>query len=114
MSAGGFTHLVADFLGVPPGQLGDSALISGLLIAAAGAAGFTSIGGPLVKHLPHGGLTGLLLLEGCHMTVHTFPDRALLLFDVLSVATHDSRKAFDVFARRLTATEIRSEVRARG
>lgn len=114
MSTADFTHLIADFIGVPTAQLGDSALVSGLLIAAAGAAGFTSIGGPLVKHLPHGGLTGLLLLEGCHMAVHTFPARSLMLLDVLTVATHDSQKAFDVFARRVTASEIRSEVRARG
>ncbi|MGH7664925.1 MAG: S-adenosylmethionine decarboxylase [Gemmatimonadaceae bacterium] len=114
MTSPGFTHLIADFVGVPDAQLRDGALISGLLIAAAGAAGFTTSGPPILRLLPHGGLTGLLLIEGCHITAHTFPDRALLLLDVLAVATHNGQKALDVFARRLTAREIRSDVRARG
>jgi hypothetical protein len=37
-----------------------------------------------------------------------------MLLDVLALATHDARKALDVFARRVEATEIRSETRSRG
>ena len=48
------------------------------------------------------------------MSVHTFPSRQLLLLDVLSHATHDGRKALDVFTRRLPALEVRSEQRQRG
>ena len=110
----GFTHVFADFLGVAPAQLRDPALITGLLIAAAGAAGLAAAGAPLVRSLPDDGIAGVLLVDGCHITVHTFPARELLLLDVLSLATHDARKALDVFARRLTAREIRSEIRARG
>lgn len=111
---GSFSHIVADFVGVPPAQLRDSSLLSGLLIAAAGAAGFAAIGAPIVRQLPNDGVAGLFLLDGCHMSVHAFPDRELLLLDVLSLATHDARKALDVFARRLSAREIRSAQRARG
>ena len=111
---GAFSHLVADFLGVPPAQLRDTATLSGLLIAAAGAAGFTAIGSPIVRQLPDDGVAGLFLVDGCHMSLHTFPERELLLLDILSLATHDGRKALDVFARRLTAREIRTEQRARG
>ena len=111
---GAFSHLVADFLGVPPAQLRDTATLSGLLIAAAGAAGFSAIGAPIVRQLPNDGVAGLFLVDGCHMSLHTFPDRGLLLLDVLSLATHDGRKALEVFARRLTAREIRTEQRARG
>ena len=109
-----FSHLVADFLGVPPAHLRDVTLLSGLLIAAAGAAGFAVVGTPIVRQLPYDGVAGLMLVDGCHMSVHTFPDRDLLLLDVLSLATHDGRKALDVFARRIPAREIRSEQRARG
>ena len=112
--APGFTHLVADFHGVAPAQLRDGALVSGLLIAAAGAAGFSAMGAPLVRHLPHDGVAALLLLDTCHMSVHTVPERGLLLLDVLAPAAHDARKALDVFARRLSAREIRSDQRARG
>lgn len=113
-AAPGFNHLFADFIGVPPSQLRDTALIQGLLIASAGAAGLTAIGAPMVRQLPNDGLAGLLLLEGCHVAVHTFPERELLMLDILSLATHDGRKALDVFARRLAAREIRSETRSRG
>ncbi len=110
-----FTHVTADFDGVSAASLRDSSLLQGLLIAAAGAAGFGSAGAPLVKALPTESIAAVLLLEGgCHMTVHTFPERGLLLLDVLSTATHDARKALDVFARRLVPREIRSESRLRG
>lgn len=110
----GFQHLIADFIGVPATQLRDSALMNGLLIAAAGAAGYSALGSPVVRTLPNDGLHGLFLLDGCHIWVHTFPERELLLLDVLSTASKDARKALDVFARRLTPREIRSEQRARG
>ncbi len=111
---GSFTHLIADFIGVKPGQLGDTNLITGLLIAAAGAAGFTTIGAPVIRSLPGDGVAAILVLDGCHVAVHAFPDRGLLLLDVLALATQDPRKALDVFTRRLSAKEIRSDVRSRG
>ena len=112
--AAGFTHLIADFHGVAPAQLRDGALLSGLLIAAAGAAGFSAMGAPLVRHLPHDGVAALLLLDTCHMSVHTVPERELLLLDVLAPASHEARKALDVFTRRLPAREIHADTRARG
>lgn len=109
-----FSHLFADFVDVPRASLDDGALISGLLIAAAGAAGFSPIGAPVIRAMPSGGVTGLLLLDGCHVAVHTFPLRALLLLDVLAPESQDPRKALEVFARRLPAREIRSDVQIRG
>ena len=111
---GPFCHLVADFVGVPSAQLRDTAFVTGLLIAAASAAGLSAIGSPVTRALPHDGVAALFLLEGCHITVHAFPERELLLLDVLALATLEPRKALDVFARRLRAREIRSEVRERG
>jgi S-adenosylmethionine/arginine decarboxylase-like enzyme len=109
-----FRHVAADFVGVPYSQLTDSAMLSGLLIASAGAAGFTAIGAPVVHRLPSDGVAAVLVLDGCHVTVHTFPDRELLLLDILALSTHEPRKALDVFARRLTARAVHSEVRDRG
>lgn len=109
-----FNHLSADFLGAPPYQLGDVALISGLLVAAAGAAGFTAVGAPLVRKRPGDAVSVLVLLDDCHMAAHTFPEQQLLLLDILTLASHDPQKAFDVFTRRLTAREVRCEQRARG
>ena len=109
-----FSHLSADFIGALPSQLGDTALISGLLIASAGAAGFTTIGSPVVRKLPGDAVSVVLLLDDCHMTAHTFPSRHLMLLDILTAAAHDTQKALDVFTRRLTASEVRCEQRTRG
>ena len=108
-------HLLADFVGVPPARLRDATQVSGLLIAAASAAGFNPLGAPLVR--PHNGGEGLsafVTLGGSHMIAHTYPSRELLLLDVLASAPYDAAKAFDVFARRVPAREIRSEQRQRG
>lgn len=109
-----FTHVSADFVGALPSQLGDTGLISGLLIAAAGAAGFTAIGAPVIRRLPGDAVSVVLLLDDCHMSAHTFPSHQLLLLDILTLAAHDAQKALDVFTRRLTAREVRCEKRSRG
>jgi len=109
-----FSHLSADFVGALPSQLGDTALISGLLIAGAGAAGFTAIGAPVIRKLPGDAVSVVLLLDDCHMAAHTFPSQQLLLLDILTLAAHDPQKAFDVFTRRLSAREVRCEKRSRG
>lgn len=109
-----FRHVSADFIGALPSQLGDMSLMSGLLIAAAGAAGFTAIGAPVVRKLPGDGLSVVLLLDDCHMSAHAFPGRQLLLLDILTLASHDEQKALDVFTRRLRARDVRTEQRQRG
>lgn len=108
-----FAHLVADFVGVPAEQLGDASLLGGLLIAAAGAAGFTTIGMPHVHARPDGEIVAVLLLDGAHMAVHALPARELLLLDILAAGSYDSRKALDVFTRRLTARHVHSDCRTR-
>lgn len=111
---GAFVHLGADFTSVSAAQLRDSTMISGLLIAAAGAAGFSTVGAPVVRKLPTDGVAVILLLDGCHMAVHAFPDRELLLLDILTLATYDVSKALDVFTRRLGVSSLRSEITHRG
>jgi S-adenosylmethionine/arginine decarboxylase-like enzyme len=114
-----YQHLTADLLGVADAQLRDERLISGLVVAAAPAAGYSATGYsathvPSLRPLPHGGIAVLLLLDASHIAVYTAPERGLLLLDVFGDAAHDPRKALEVFTRRLTAREVRSEVRARG
>jgi S-adenosylmethionine/arginine decarboxylase-like enzyme len=108
------SHLTAEFTGVPAEQLRDSALLGGLLIAAASAGGFSPLGVPLVRTLTNGGVSAMLLLDSAHLAIHSIPDRQALLFDVVAPASHDFRKVVDVFARRLTARDIKSDTRNRG
>ena len=109
-----YTHLTADFIGVPATKLDDQSLVSGLVIAAAGAVGLNPAGAPVVRALPDGVVAGLLMIDGCHIVAHAFPGRGLLLLDILATAQHDTQKAVEVFTRRLGPSEVRSEIRARG
>ncbi|MFL5605279.1 MAG: S-adenosylmethionine decarboxylase [Gemmatimonadaceae bacterium] len=108
------THVSANLSGVAPGPLRDAPLLSGLLIAAAGAAGLTAVGAPLVRVAPTGGVSAVLLLDPCHVSIHSFPDRGLALVDVLARDTAGGTKALDVFVRRLAPTAVGSDVRTRG
>ena len=105
--------MTADFVGVPAEQLRDSAMLGGLLIAAAGAAGFGSIGLPTVRERGET-LGAIILLDGCHVSAHAYAQRGLLLFDALAPTQQDAKRALDVFTRRLTAREVRVDVRTRG
>ena len=111
---GGFTHLAADFSGVPKEQLSDAALWTGLLIAAAGAAGYPTTGAPVARPTLQGGHSVVLFLDGCHLSVHTHPTRGVLLLDILAAAEIDARKALAVFTRRVRATGVRTTEQARG
>jgi S-adenosylmethionine/arginine decarboxylase-like enzyme len=109
-----YAHLSADFVGVPSEQLEDADLLGGLLVAAAGAAGLAGANPPSIRERADGVISAALLLDGAHIVIHSFSQRRVLLFDVVAPTSHDFRKALDVFARRLTATEIHSNTRPRG
>ena len=109
-----FSHLTADLTGVGSGALRDAPMLSGLLIAAASAAGFNTVAAPLVRTRTDGGVAAILLLDSCHVSVHSFPDRGLALVDVMSRDAAGATKALDVFVRRLTPGNVASEARIRG
>jgi S-adenosylmethionine/arginine decarboxylase-like enzyme len=109
------SHLTAELSGIAPEQLRDATLLSGLLIASASAGGFSPSGIPLVReHKGSGSVSAVLLLDDAHLAIHSLPAQRTLLFDLVAPASHDFRKALDVFARRLTARDIKSETRGRG
>lgn len=110
----GLSHLVADLKGVGSGALRDAPLLSGLLIAAAGAAGLGGATAPVVRTGADGGVAAILLLDPCHLSVHSFPDRGLALVDVITRDAAGALKALDVFVRRLTPSDVVSETRVRG
>lgn len=106
-------HLSADLAGIRSGALRDGALLSGLLIAAAGAAGLTALGVPLLRSAPSGEVSAVLLLDPCHMSVHSMPARGIALIDVMARDDAAASKALDVFVRRLAPTSVTSETRTR-
>ena len=108
------THLTADFIGASAQQLGDQALMSGILVSAAGATGMKASGPPTVIVHPEGGLSVILPLDGCHMSVHTMPARELAILDIIALPPHDPQRALDVIARKISAKTVRAEQRTRG
>ena len=107
-------HVSADLSGVGSGPLRDAGLLSGLLIAAAGAAGLNAAGAPIVRTAPTGGISAVLLLDPCHVSIHSLPDRGLALVDVLAPDVAGAAKALDVFVRRLVPSAVTSDTRLRG
>jgi len=108
------THLSAEFHGISDEHLRDAALLGGLLIAAASAAGFGTIGVPTVRKHNDDGVSAMLLMPSAHIALHSLPEQRTLLFDIVGPASHDFRKAMDVFARRLSARDVKSDTRGRG
>ena len=110
-----FIHRTADFSGVSAALLRDVPLVSGVLVAAAGAAGLAADGSPTVR-MRGEGVTAILFLaaDGCHFALHTFPDRGLLLLDLLVPSARDTEKALEVFRRRLNAKSVRTGRAERG
>ncbi len=107
-------HVSAELSGVGTGALRDTAMLAGLLIAAAGAGGLQAVGAPIVRHSPSGGISALLPVDPCHLSIHSFPERRLALVDVIARENAGAVKALDVFVRRLAPTEVASETRKRG
>jgi S-adenosylmethionine/arginine decarboxylase-like enzyme len=70
---------------------------------------------PVLREQKHSGsISAVLLLDDAHIAVHALPGRQALLLDIVAPASHDFRKALEVFARRLTARDIKSDTRGRG
>jgi S-adenosylmethionine/arginine decarboxylase-like enzyme len=107
------SQLSAELKGIAPEQLRNAAMLSGLLVSAASAAGCAPMGLPVVRDLPNG-ISAVLLMESAHIVIHTIPDRQTLLFDALAPASHDFRKALEVFSRRLIARDVKTDTRVRG
>ena len=107
-------HVSADLTGVGSGALRDAPLLSGLLIAAAGAAGLNATGAPIVRTAPSGGVSAILLLDPCHVSIHSLPERGIALVDVLARDAAGAAKALDVFVRRLVPAGVASDTRMRG
>jgi S-adenosylmethionine decarboxylase len=107
-------HVSADLVGVGSGALRDAPLLSGLLIAAASAAGLNAAAAPVVRTGSDGGVSAILLLDPCHVSVHSLPDRGIALVDILARDAGHAVKALDVFVRRLVPASVTSETRKRG
>ncbi len=106
---GAVVHLIAELTGIAPAQLHDAALLGGLLIAAAGAAGLHAAAPPLLRSDRLRGVDAILLLEGGHATLHAEAHRRTLLLDLLVPEPAELARALEVFTRRLAPAAVAAE-----
>lgn len=107
-------HLLADFHGVVPGRLADPAAIEALLRAAADAAGATPVGGHFHPFGPGLGVTGVLLLQESHISIHTWPEHGFAAVDVFMCGAARPEKAIEAIAAALAAGSVELRELARG
>ena len=107
------THLLADLHGVAPQLLSDPQRIEALLMAAAKAAGAT----PLYSKFHHFGMdqgvTGVLLLQESHISIHTWPEFGFAAVDAFMCGDCRPDLAIAVLTEALlpAGIDIRQELR---
>ncbi len=108
-------HLSADFGGIDAAKLADQSALAGVLLAAANAAGLSPAEAPSITTGAQG-VSAVLSCHGGYITLFALPDDGLCFIDVAVVEGSASpiQRACDIVARRLTAREIRTEIRRRG
>lgn len=109
-------HLFAELAGIAAPRLHDRALLGGLLIAAAGAAGLHAAHVPVLHHDALRGVDALLMLDGGHVAMHSYAHDGTLFIDMVAPQAADLDKALTVFTKRLTpaATHTTRIVRSGG
>ena len=107
-------HLLADFHGVAAGRLDDAAAIEALLRVAADAAGATPVAGHFHPFGPGLGVTGVLLLQESHISIHTWPEHGFAAVDVFMCGGARPEKAVAAIASALAAGSVALREIARG
>jgi S-adenosylmethionine decarboxylase len=75
-------HVLLDLAGVESGLLADLERIEALLRAAALAAGATPIGAQFHRFGSGEGVTGVILLQESHISIHTWPEHGFAALDI--------------------------------
>ena len=102
-------HLVADLDGIEPAKLCDLPTCLEILTSALGDTGHTILERS-AHEFPGGGFTLLYLLAESHLSVHTYPERGYLAFDLFSCGEHDPRVVLDRLAAALKPTARRDRM----
>lgn len=107
-------HLLADLQGIAPALLANPGQIESALREAASAAGATPIFAKFHHFGPGQGVTGVLLLQESHISIHTWPEREFAAVDVFMCGDCQPEKAITVLERILAPSESRVQVIERG
>lgn len=89
-------HLLADLQGINPDILANPEQIETALRQAAAAAGATPIFAKFHHFGPGQGVTGVLLLQESHISIHTWPEREFAAVDVFMCGDCQPERAIAV------------------
>jgi S-adenosylmethionine decarboxylase len=109
-------HVLADLHGVQADVLTDPELIRTVLLRAAEAAGATPLFAKF-HHFGEGqGVTGVLLLQESHISIHTWPEHGFAAVDAFMCGVCAPQVAVDVVvaAFKPVRVGVRDEVRGAG
>ncbi|WP_206198807.1 adenosylmethionine decarboxylase [Zoogloea dura] len=107
-------HLLADFHGVPADRLQDPLSIETLLREAARMAGATPVGGHFHPFGPGLGVTGVLLLQESHISIHTWPEHGFAAVDVFMCGRARPERAVQVLQAALQPESVTCRETPRG
>ena len=96
------THLIAEYSGCKPGILDDEGAVESLLVEAAQASGAIVVARVFHRFRPQG-ITGFVMAEKSHLSVHTWPEARYAAVDILTGDAGDPHRAHAVLTKALGA-----------
>jgi len=108
-------HLMLDGYGCDRAKLEDFELLKAMLADFAAELGLTPLKAPYVfryagKTSEDWGISGLVLLEGGRLSIHSFPEKSFLSLDLFCKAPFDTETAERFIVARLGATNVEKSV----
>jgi S-adenosylmethionine decarboxylase len=106
-------HLLVEYRGCDVGVLDDVTRLEALLRHAASEAGATVLDARFHRFRPQG-VSGVLLVEESHLSIHTWPEAAYAAVDFYTCGLCAPGRAADALALGLGATSVERMVVHRG
>jgi S-adenosylmethionine decarboxylase len=97
-------HLLVELRGCARAPLDDLDALRALMRRAAELAGATVVGEAFHAYSPHG-VTGVIVIEESHFSVHTWPEAGYAALDFYTCGKVDPERAARVVAEGLFATQ---------
>jgi S-adenosylmethionine decarboxylase len=98
-------HLLVELHECTPELLNDLETVRALMREGATAAGATVVGEAFHTYVPHG-VTGVLVIEESHFSVHTWPEAGYAALDFYTCGALDPERAARVVAVGLGAQSV--------
>ena len=95
-----FTYHLDELTGISGARLADPAGLAAVVVAAAGAAGLSPLGPPLMRDGPDGPVVVLLARDG-HIVLHATPHDGSCFLAIVARAPADAGRGAGVIARGL-------------